>query len=107
VAAKKGGHAVQRRYRAEGRDPTAKASDVRQIKQGRPATPRPLFPRLADTQSYQPDAGPDIYQPPSRSDPAALRQGWGSPEATRLAQERLKFKQQTGYFDGFEGEDGY
>jgi hypothetical protein len=44
MAAKKGGYAVQQQYRMEGRDPTAKASRVRQARQGKPVAPRPDYP---------------------------------------------------------------
>ena len=51
---KKGGYAVQRQYRMVGRDPTAKASRVRQARQGKAVTPRPDYP--AHTLSQPPPA---------------------------------------------------
>jgi hypothetical protein len=54
MAARKGGYAVQQQYRMEGRDPTAKASRVRQARQGKPVKARPDYPnRMPPQEPYK------------------------------------------------------
>jgi hypothetical protein len=54
MQAKKGGYAVQRRYREEGRDPTAKADFIRRLKKGEDAEMRPQYPNRMPKQDKKP-----------------------------------------------------
>jgi hypothetical protein len=54
MQAKKGGYAVQRRYRAEGRDPTAKADFIRRARKGEEVEMRPQYPGRMPLQDKKP-----------------------------------------------------
>src|SRR5580704_1548050 len=76
MAAKKGGYAVQQQYRMEGRDPTAKADYVRQVRQGRPVKPRPDYPRAIPPQQYRSPVIEDVRDyAPNDSDPFSEMSG--------------------------------
>jgi hypothetical protein len=86
MRAKKGGHAVQRRYRAEGRHPTAKATAVRESRRGRSrSAAAPSVPQHATT--AQPYAAyplaPGVPAPPANRIRTAADVSYRGSRATR------------------------